>query len=62
MKQGRVLITRDTDFLEMAIQNEGHPGIIFCKYRPPVGVVIKQVDRMASKKTTEEFQGTVTYL
>ena len=62
VSEGRVLITRDTDFVEMAIQGAEHPGIVVCKRQTHFGTIIKKLDGIASEMTAEEFQGTVWYL
>ena len=58
----RVLVTRDHDFLEIAMNAEHHAGLVICKRRTHFGMIIKQLDQMASDKSATEFHDQIFYL
>ncbi|WP_197527536.1 DUF5615 family PIN-like protein [Pirellulimonas nuda] len=62
VQQGRVLITRDHDFRELASAVIDHPGVVFCKRRSHFGAIVKELDGMASSMRASDFRGKLFYV
>jgi len=67
IETGRVLITRDSDFVgihsRVLDQNKHHPGIIYWANRKKhFGTIVKEIDAMALEMTDEEFRDRLIFL
>ncbi len=64
IREQRIIITADQDFLRMAAVDMEHPGIIFWTKSAdrPFGQLVKAIDELCYEKSAEEFRGTVTFL
>lgn len=62
----RVLITRDSDFVTLHAQlmekNDHHPGIIYWCSKKHFGVIVKEIDRMASDLSVDDFRDQLFFL
>ncbi len=62
-REGRVLVTHDADFLRLAAQGLGHPGIAYChKSARSVGEIIRSLILIHEVLTPDEIAGRVQYL
>lgn len=62
-REGRVLITRDQDFLRLHAENQEHAGVIFwTEHRRTLGPFIRAVDALFIDRTQEELRGDVVFL
>jgi predicted nuclease of predicted toxin-antitoxin system len=62
-REGRVLVTHDTDFLAIASQVEQHAGIAYArKGSRSVRQVIEQLELIHDVMSIEEMQGHIEYL
>ena len=62
-RQGRVLVTHDTDFLRLAGRSVDHPGIAFCyKTSRSLGEIIRSLILVYEMLSSEEIAGRVEYL
>ncbi|MBX7165933.1 MAG: DUF5615 family PIN-like protein [Pirellulales bacterium] len=64
LREDRVLITRDQDFLKLHAKHPTlHAGIVFWTERQrTVGQLIAALDALAIDHAAEDLRGTVTYL
>ncbi|MGH2522734.1 MAG: DUF5615 family PIN-like protein [Anaerolineales bacterium] len=63
VREQRVLVTHDTDFLRLASQSSEHPGIIYCdKLSLSLGEMIRSLILIYEVLTPEELAGRVEYL
>jgi len=67
IETGRVLITRDSDFVGIhngvLDQEEHHPGIIYLANRKKhFGTVVKEIDAMTLEMTAEDFRDRLIFL
>jgi uncharacterized protein with PIN domain len=63
LADGRVIITRDTDFLRFHGQGVEHAGIVFwTETQRTLGQLIRALDALAGAHTAEELRGQVIYL
>jgi len=61
--EGRVLITRDRDFLRLHAAGHQHAGVVVWTERQrSVGQLIRSLDALSIDQTAEALRGTVTYL
>jgi len=62
-REGRVIMTHDTDFLHIASTTHDHPGIVYCsKTARSVGEIIRGLILIYEVLTLEEMRGQVEYL
>lgn len=62
-KQGRLLITKDNDFLKIARLTTDHTGIAYTpQHTLTTGQIVRALKRIYDEKTPEQIQGTVTYI
>lgn len=62
MTEGRVMVTRDTDFLRIASQERAHPGIAFYTADHSVGGIVRALILIYEVLTPAEMAGRVEYL
>jgi hypothetical protein len=60
--EGRVLVTRDTDFLILASENVTHAGIIFWGSRQHFGQLIRQIDELATDRPAHQWKQAVVFV
>ncbi len=60
--EGRVLITRDADFLRLHDQGWEHADIGFIPYPLSVGEMIRRIERINLLLTSEQMRGRVEFL
>ena len=62
-REGRVLVTHDTDFLRFASRTIDHPGIVYChKTARSVGEIVRGLILIYEVLTPDEMAGRVEYL
>ena len=62
-REGRVLITHDSDFLRLASNDGDHPGIIFCKQKDhSLGKIILECSSIHANVLPQEMRGRVEYI
>jgi predicted nuclease of predicted toxin-antitoxin system len=63
VRNGRVLITHDEDFLSIAAKNPEHPGMIFCKQEGhSLGAIIVECSSVHGNYSDEEMKGRIEYI
>lgn len=63
IKQQRVIVTHDADFLIMASQSDQHSGIAYCKQGTrSIGKMIQRLIQIYEQLNPEEIQGRIQYL
>jgi predicted nuclease of predicted toxin-antitoxin system len=63
LREGRVVVTHDADFLRYASQSSGHPGIAYCHMGTrSVGEITRSLILIYEVLTPEEMSGHVEYL
>lgn len=60
--EGRVLFTRDDDFLRLHASGVEHAGIVYARQPAATGDVIHGLVRIAEVLTSEEMEGHVEFL
>src|SRR6185436_8505851 len=61
--EGRVLVTHDTDFLQLASAEGSHPEIAYCGMSElSIGEIIRSLILIHEVLTTAEISGRVQYL
>jgi hypothetical protein len=59
----RVLVTRDTDFLELAIARPDHWGVVYAyPQRTPIGAIARTCFDLLENFTAEGMRGRVQYV
>ncbi len=62
-REGRVIVTHDTDFLRFASRARDHPGIVYCpKTALSIGDIIRALILIYEVLAPEEMIGRVEYL
>ena len=62
-REGRTLITHDSDFLRIASRETSHPGIIFCKQEGhSLGAIIVECASVHSSYSPEEMRGKIEFI
>ncbi|WP_420642191.1 DUF5615 family PIN-like protein [Candidatus Leptofilum sp.] len=62
-KDGRVVVTHDSDFLRMARQGDPHAGIAYChKDSRSIGELIRALQLIYDVLTPDEMKNQVEYL
>jgi len=59
--EGRVLVTRDADFLRFASRDTNHPGIVYWSQTSRAGRDHRKSDLLSEVFTAEEMKGRVEY-
>ena len=63
LKEGRMIVTHDADFLRMDARGVEHPGIAYChKSTRSVGEIIRTLMLICEVLEPEEIKGRVEYL
>ena len=63
LRESRVLLTRDKDFLRLSARGTEHSGIVFWTQRHrPLGPFIRAVDVLSFARTVEDLRGQVVFL
>ncbi len=63
LRERRVVVTHDADFLRYAQQNTDHPGMVYCPMGSrSVGEIIRSLILIYEVLTPEEMEGHVEYL
>ena len=62
-REGRVIITHDTDFLRIAAKTADHHGILFCKAEGySIGKIVLHCVSLHHQRFAEDMVGIVEYL
>ena len=62
-REGRVLITHDSDFLRIASKDFNHPGILFCrKDERSLGEIIIECASVFNNFTPDEMKGKIEFI
>ena len=62
-KEGRVIVTHDTDFLRIASATLEHPGVVYChRTTRTLGEIIKSLIMIYEILTPEEMSGHVEFI
>ncbi len=63
---GRVLLTQDTDFLEIATRWQHHGvtfrGILFARQGTPIGQLIEDAELCLTAMTADDFRNSLVHL
>ena len=63
LREQRVIVTHDTDFLKLATQSHDHPGFAYSQMSElSLGRIIRRLILMYEVLTANEMQGRVEYL
>lgn len=62
LAEGRVVITRDQDFLVLDSKGQEHASIVYWTERHHFGQLIKDIDSLCFEKSAEQMHGNVEYL
>jgi uncharacterized protein with PIN domain len=62
LREDRVLITHDTDFLDLARSNSSHAGIAFAHRKRSLGDVIRAITLIYEVLNSTDMNGKVEYL
>lgn len=63
LREGRVIVTHDADFLRIAKDNPNHTGIAFCRQQTrTIGEIIEMLILIHGTATPERMRGQVEYL
>ncbi len=62
LAEGRVIITRDEDFLILDAEGTSHAGIIYWCEKTHFGQLIKDLDTLCFAMSAEEMRGKVVFL
>jgi predicted nuclease of predicted toxin-antitoxin system len=63
VRESRVIVTHDADFLRIARRNNSHPGIVFCQIGSrTIGEIIRSLTLIYEVLTPDEMIGHVEYL
>lgn len=61
--QQRVIVTDDTDFIRLAVENPQHPGVVFCRRtKHTLGEIIQFLLLVHGVYGPEDMRGRVEYL
>lgn len=62
LEQGRILLTNDTDFIELT-KSRKHAGIIYLTEQlTPIGEIIRSVLLILNRHANEEFPNSIFYI
>ncbi len=59
--EGRVVVTRDADFLRISARGEKHPGLVFWTERRSVGQLISALDLLRVSSTADDVEDQVFF-
>ena len=63
LRENRVVLTHDADFLRLASAGFDHGGILYCPpQRRSVGYLVRYLFQVAQTMTPEEFRGRVDFV
>lgn len=63
LKENRVIVTHDADFLRMASKGHEHAGIAYCRLSArSIGEIVRALRLMYEVMSPEEMRGRVEYL
>lgn len=63
IRESRVIVTHDDDFLRIASKHSDHPGIAYCHLEArSIGEIIRSLQLVYDVLTPEEIRGHVEYL
>lgn len=63
LKENRVIVTHDSDFLRIASRGYDHAGIAYCRLSArTIGEIVEAVRLIFEAMTPEEMRGRVEYL
>jgi uncharacterized protein with PIN domain len=60
--EGRVIVTRDADFLRLDAAGAVHAGIVYCPQSRPLGELVRRIVLMWELLEPGEMRGRVEYL
>lgn len=61
-REGRVMVTHDTDFLRLAGTTTDHPGVVYCQMDRLVGQLVRGLIQFYETRTPAEMRGRVEFL
>jgi hypothetical protein len=62
LSEGRVVVTRDDDFLALDAEGVQHAGIVYWTEKHHFGHLVKDLDSLCFDMTAEELMGRVVFL
>ena len=62
LREGRVIVTQDDDFLRLHAAGEPHAGIVYAPRHIPIGDIIRGLTLIHQVLEAEEMTGHVEYL
>jgi hypothetical protein len=62
LREGRVLVTQDDDFLRLAAGGERHAGIVYVPPDRSIGTVVRGLALIHAVLSAEEMHGQIEYL
>jgi hypothetical protein len=63
MRESRILVTHDVDFLVLASRNTPHAGIAYCHLRSrTIGQIIRVLEIMSTLLNLEQMTGRVQFI
>ena len=62
IRDSRMIITRDADFLRLATSGHAHFGIVFAAQDVPAGRIIRHVLLIHGVLTSEECDGAIEFV
>ena len=60
--EGRVIVTQDQDFLQIAAGGADHPGVAYAPQGRSIGEMVRLLDLLVQVGTAEEIEGKVEYI
>jgi predicted nuclease of predicted toxin-antitoxin system len=61
-REGRVMVTHDTDFLSLAGTTTDHPGVIYCQMDHSIGQLVRGLIQFYETRAAVEMIGRVEFL
>ena len=61
-EEGRVIVTQDQDFLQIADHEDDHPGVVYDPQGRSIGEMVRLLDLLFQVSDAEEMEGRVEYI
>ncbi len=61
LKEGRIMITRDRDFVVLSAEGVEHAGIIYWNSKRHFGQIIKDIDALCFQSSADDFHERVVF-
>lgn len=62
LRQRRVIVTQDDDFLRLAAQGVDHAGIVYVPQGRPIGAMVQGLTLLAQVMTAEDMRGHIEFI